>query len=220
MAAEIVTETGADSLTMEGVATRAGVSKALGYRYFTNRHDLLLALFDREMAVLDERIGAAVDHAGSFEDGLRSIVRAWVDLIHERGVLLGSLQQSTRIEGPVEQRRADRQRRLDAFFADLITGAYDLPLDDAMLVAATLVSGSEGAMRIWLANGWSRDRIAERYVRLSLGAIEALAREPACRPSRPDDPAERNHRARPVVTPGIGDSSPGIRAGDRATMGG
>lgn len=182
MAAEIITEAGADSLTMEGVAARAGVSKALGYRYFDNRDDLLLALFDREMAVLDERIATAVEHAESFEDGLRSIVRAWVDLIHERGALLGSLQQSTRIECPVEQRRVDRQARLDGFFADLMTGAYDLAHDDAMLVAATLVSGSEGAMRIWSAHGWSRDRIADRYVRLSLGAIEALAIGPARSP--------------------------------------
>ena len=60
MAAEIITEHGADSVTMEGVAARAGVSKALGYRYFTNRDDLLMALFDREMAILDHRISTAV----------------------------------------------------------------------------------------------------------------------------------------------------------------
>ena len=44
-----------------------------------------------------------------------------------------------------------------------------------MLVAATLVAGSAGAMRIWMSRGWSRDKIADRYVRLCLGAIRALA---------------------------------------------
>jgi len=179
MAAEIITEQGADSVTMEGVAARAGVSKALGYRYFTNRDDLLMALFDREMAILDRRIGDAVASADNFEDGLRAIVVAWLELIVERGRLLGSLQQSKLIEGPVEQRRMDRQEGIDKFFAHLITSEYDLERDDAMLVAATLVSGSEGAMRIWIDQGWSRSKIADRYVRLSLGAIQALVVQPA-----------------------------------------
>jgi AcrR family transcriptional regulator len=174
MAAEIITEQGADSVTMEGVAARAGVSKALGYRYFTNRDDLLMALFDREMAILDHRISHAVTTADNFEDGLRAIVCAWLDLIVERGRLLGSLQQSKLIEGPVEQRRMDRQAGIDKFFAHLITSEYDIERDDAMLVAATLVSGSEGAMRIWVNQGWSTTKIAERYVRLCLGAIQAL----------------------------------------------
>ena len=136
---------------MEGVAARAGVSKALGYRYFTNRDDLLLALFDREMAILDQRISDAVATAQDFESGLRGIVLAWVDLIVDRGRLLGSLQQSKLIEGPVEQRRSGRQDRLDSFFARLITDSYDVDPEDALLVAATLVSGSEGAMRVWIS---------------------------------------------------------------------
>jgi AcrR family transcriptional regulator len=174
MAAELITEQGADSVTMEGVAARAGVSKALGYRYFTNRDDLLLALFDREMAILDQRISDAVATAQDFESGLRGIVLAWVDLIVDRGRLLGSLQQSKLIEGPVEQRRSGRQDRLDSFFARLITDSYDVDPEDALLVAATLVSGSEGAMRVWISRGWTADEAADRYVRLCLGAISAL----------------------------------------------
>jgi AcrR family transcriptional regulator len=183
MAAEIITGQGADSVTMEGVAARAGVSKALGYRYFTNRDDLLMALFDREMAILDHRISTAVAEAAGFEEGLRAIVGAWVDLIIERGRLLGSLQQSKIIEGPVEQRRMDRQDGIDKFFAHLITSEYDIDRDDAILVAATLVSGSEGAMRVWLTRGWSRTEIADRYVRLSLGAIQALALDTSAAPA-------------------------------------
>lgn len=175
MAAEIITEQGADSVTMEGVAARAGVSKALGYRYFTNRDDLLMALFDREMAILDQRISDAVVTADDFEDGLRAIVCAWVDLIVERGGLLGSLQQSKLIEGPVEQRRISRQDGIDKFFAHLIINEFDVEPDDAVLVAATLVAGSAGAMRIWHSRGWSRDKIADRYLRLCLGAIRAFA---------------------------------------------
>ena len=50
----------------------------------------------------------------------------------------------------------------------------DKPDYDALLVAGTLVSGSEGAMRVWLSRGWTPDEAADRYVRLCLGAIRAL----------------------------------------------
>ena len=36
VAAQLVVEQGADTVTMEAVAARAGVSKALSYRYFSN----------------------------------------------------------------------------------------------------------------------------------------------------------------------------------------
>src|SRR3954454_6159773 len=108
-AARLITERGAESVTMKGVAAEAGVSKALGYRYFANRDDLLLALFDREVRVLDERTIAAVMSADRFEGRLRAVVDVWQDLIVERGNLMGSIQRSKLIEGPIEQRRLSRQ---------------------------------------------------------------------------------------------------------------
>ena len=71
VAAQIVVEQGADTVTMEAVAARAGVSKALSYRYFSNAGSLLLELFEREVVALDRQIRAAVDEADTFEDKIR-----------------------------------------------------------------------------------------------------------------------------------------------------
>ena len=151
--------------------------------------------------------------------------RLRLDRRHRRaGRLLGSLQQSKLIEGPVEQRRIERQdghRQVlrpphhQASTTSIATTPCSSP--------ATLVAGSEGAMRIWLGRGWSRDKIADRYVRLCLGAIRcdlALdASSPAPRwtpgrrrgpatatcsaversPSRPPDRAAPGHRSRRVL---------------------
>lgn len=174
-AASMITELGAESVTMEGVAARAGVSKALGYRYFTNRDDLLLEVFDREVHLLDERITAAVESAAGLEDRLRAIIGVWLDLIIERGALLGSLQRSKLIEGPVEQRRLERQADIDEFFAQLFLAEYDMRHDDALLAAGVLLSGAEGALRLWIARRWSRAYLSEHLLRLSIGAVEALA---------------------------------------------
>jgi len=175
-AAEMITDLGAESVTMESVAARAGVSKALGYRYFTNRDDLLLEVFDREVRVLDERIAAAVASSSRLEDRLRAIIDVWLDLIVERGALLGSLQRSKLIEGPVERRRLERQAVIDEYFAQLFLAEYDISHDDALLAAGVLLSGAEGALRLWIARRWSRRYLSEHLLRLSIGAVEALAR--------------------------------------------
>jgi len=178
-AVEIIVDQGADAVTMEGIAARAGVSKALGYRFFTNRDQVLVEVFDREMAVLDARMIQAAAIDDDLETKIRGVVQVWVAIVAERGELLGMLQQSKLIEGPVEARRRQRQKRVDQFFADLIGTDYDLAPEDARLVAAVLVDGTQGAIRSWFINGWSQEQITERYVRLSLGAIEALARDRA-----------------------------------------
>ena len=177
-AAEIITTRGADAVTMEGVAAQAGVSKALGYRYFTNSDDLLLALFDREVAVLDRRITEAVSSADTFEARLRAVVDVWQDLIVERGKLIGSLQRSKLIEGPIEQRRLARQHDIDEFFAGLILDEFDMSHDDALFAAGAMLASTEGALRLWSGKGWSREAVSERFIRFSLGAIHALATEP------------------------------------------
>lgn len=174
-AADIIATRGADAVTMEGVAAQAGVSKALGYRYFANSDDLLLALFDREVEVLDRRTVSAVASADTFEAQLRAVVEVWQDLIVERGRLIGSLQRSKLIEGPIEQRRLARQHDIDQFFASLILDEYEMSADDALFAAGAMLASTEGALRLWHAQGWTRDEVSERFVRFSIGAIEALA---------------------------------------------
>jgi len=174
-AAEIIKTRGADAVTMEGVAAQAGVSKALGYRYFANSDALLLALFDREVEVLDHRTVHAVASAERFEDRLRAVVEVWLDLIVERGRLMGSLQRSKLIEGPIEQRRLSRQHDIDAFFASLILDQYEMSDDDALFAAGAMLASTEGALRLWLAQGWTRDEVCDRFMRFTIGAIEALA---------------------------------------------
>src|SRR5262245_40310193 len=88
VAAEMVLEGGFDALPMEGVAARAGVSKALPYQHFQNSDELLNALCEREERVVDERVGAAFEAGESLEQRILSSVRAYFDVIEERGVIL------------------------------------------------------------------------------------------------------------------------------------
>lgn len=66
------------SLTTNAVAETAGVSIGTLYQYFNNKEAILDALADREMAILSERVLAALKAPGAVSpaDRLRQIIRA------------------------------------------------------------------------------------------------------------------------------------------------
>src|SRR5690242_13169769 len=90
-AARIVEAHGVAMVTMEAVAAAVGVNKALLYRQFDNRGELLLELFDRETAELDNRALAATANIAGFEPKVRAWARAWFDHLAERAAVFGQL---------------------------------------------------------------------------------------------------------------------------------
>ena len=56
MAGELVASADADSVTMEAVAERAGVSRPLVYKHFANRAELLASLYQRESILLHQEL--------------------------------------------------------------------------------------------------------------------------------------------------------------------
>lgn len=97
---------------MEGLAAEAGVSKALPCTFFVNRDEVLVALYDRELAVLEARIKAAVAGVEGFVPRLTATVESWLDGVVSAGVLLGVLYTHPGLAGPVEERREESSRYL------------------------------------------------------------------------------------------------------------
>src|SRR2546423_13055124 len=93
VAADLIVREGIDAVTMEGVAAAAGVSKGLGYAYFSNRNELLLTLLERELKELDRRVLVGVHAADSLEGRIRGALAAWFETVRQRGRLLGTLLQ-------------------------------------------------------------------------------------------------------------------------------
>jgi AcrR family transcriptional regulator len=175
VAAELIVEQGIDAVTMEGVAARAGVSKGLGYAYFDNKEELLVALFEREMAELDRRIAEAVASAEDFEQRIRAMIVVLFEVTTERGVLMGTLQQAKLGDGPLEERRQQRQLVVENFFADMVVEHFGLSRRQAVTASAILLGGVAGALSVWLTRRASRREITEVYVRIVMGALGALA---------------------------------------------
>ena len=172
--AELIAEIGIDGITMEGVAARAGVSKGLGYAYFDNRGDLVAALFARELGELDRRVGEAVAAEPTFEGKVRATLEVWFDTVAERGPLIATLLQPT-LDGPVERRRRGRLRSVRDFWAGLAEHDLGIPHRQATVAAAILLTGSTGALELWIAGEAPRQEVVDTFVTMSVAALVALA---------------------------------------------
>jgi hypothetical protein len=79
----------------------------------------------------------------------------------------------------VEKWDSRDKRRLDLFrqfYADRIREAYDIPPQDALTAATILLGGTLGLADTWFRKGWPRRPMIDTFVRVSMSAIEGLAR--------------------------------------------
>ncbi len=144
IAADLVTRSGTAAITMERVAERAGVSKALPYQHFTNAEHLLLALHTRELTYLGTRIVQAVNAAHSDpETKLRAAIGVYFDVVAQRGVLLGILGRETRTDPGASS--------IDGtgFVADLLAETHGITGKRARILAEMILGALLGAVTAW-----------------------------------------------------------------------
>ncbi len=170
----LVLERGAEAVTMEAVAASAGVSKGLGYAYFSNRNELLLSLLNRELGELQRRSDAAVRAADGFEGRIRGSIRAWFDVMTDRGALIGTLMQAHSIQGPLAERRKHYNTELQEFYGALAEKEFGIPRPKAVVAAGILLAGMTGMVDRWRA-GDPRPLLEETYVEVVIGALRAMA---------------------------------------------
>lgn len=90
-AASAAAEVGFDAITMEQVARRARLSRALLYVYFEDKHALHLALCERAMELLLERFSAATSEVPTGLARLEAMGSAYVRFARELPVYFQAL---------------------------------------------------------------------------------------------------------------------------------
>lgn len=177
VAAELITEKGVDAVTMESVAAAAGVSKGLGYAYFTNRNDLLLAVLEGELDAFNAAVASAVRAADeSFEGRVRAAVHAWFDALVDRGALLSTLLQASQVRQPLRERRNATYRRIEEYWGRLAATEFDVPEHKAIAAAAILIAGMQGLLDRWVLARDNRDELEDTFVEFAIGGLRSLAR--------------------------------------------
>ena len=159
-------EGGPEAVTMEGVAARAGVSKALGYRYFDNADDLLLAVHHREMAVLEQRVTAALVGATGFEERVRASLTAWFDVLAERGTVLATITQARQVQGRIEARSRRAHEIVSEFYGRMAVESFGLSPRLATTAASVLIAGLDGLLDCWTTRRMPRRELVDTYTAL------------------------------------------------------
>ena len=174
VAAQLILDKGIEAVTMEGVATAAGVSKGLGYAYFANSGTLLRALLGREVRKLNERITAAFATEHDFESRLRAVIHAWFDHIEEQGVLMGRLLQASRNDGPHVEARNAYNRFNEQWWADLAERELGVPNGRGRIATAIILTGLEGVVQRGTQCGDTREELEEVFMRVAMGGLQNL----------------------------------------------
>lgn len=172
-AADIVVEQGLGALTMEGIAARSGVNKAIPYRHFENAHAVLVELYTTRVRVLGARVLAAIQAAGTLEERVDAMITAYFDVVRVNGVLLELLRSGTSVT-----RDAEPELRGEAFTNTLLVEYFGVSRSAAPATGEVIQSILAGAARSWAARHASRaviQRLAAGACRGVLAAAGAAA---------------------------------------------
>jgi len=174
-AAEILNDKGIQGLTMEGLSVRVGVSKPVLYRFFANRDEVLVALYDRESEIFNSRLTKAISGQHTLEKRMRAACRVWIDPTSRHRNALFVLDQPGIGPPELEKRRMARLDRFQLLWADAIRADYDIDTKLARTVATILLGGALSAADTRARLGWSSEEVIETFLTVALAGIERVA---------------------------------------------
>ena len=169
-ARQIVLDQGLSTLTMERLASEAGVSNPLIYKYFDTRLQLLQELLIREYKAFQQSFTESEPHVGSYRD----VLRGYVDINFRQfaggdvlGILLG--------QADVSQVLKDRERARHAPFlinelAHEFNIAKSLAEKILVLSSGASLAAAEHCSRV----GGDREAQIDQTVAFIFGGIEQI----------------------------------------------
>lgn len=176
IALDMLRETGMEAVTIGSVAELAGVTRTLVYKHFTNRQDLIKAVYQREAAKLHDAIEHKVIVAEGFEARLRAFVDAVLGAVDTHGWLFSPAEPQTH-EAGFRAEQAGRDRRTVRAFARLACAEFGLSLREATSAMGILLSGLT-SLRLQahvLPSESDRQALGALYIDLVLAALQGLA---------------------------------------------
>lgn len=176
-ARELLDARGIDAVTMETVAARADVSRALVYKHFANRGDLLSTVYRDEAARLDRTMADAVGAENDLEGALRALVTAVFGSLATHRSMFVALARAGARDDELRQDQRSRDQRTVRFFADLAVRQFALDEADARSAVAIVLSGIESVrlQALRRTSAAQRRQLEDRFVALAIGGLERLA---------------------------------------------
>lgn len=168
----IAMEASLDAITMEGVAARAGVNKALVYRHLPDADAVRTALLERETAAIAAAIAARLKTAKGLEQRLTAILDVWLNAVEESRGYLRALLWS-RAEGVGKHKRSGRGA-LAGLIAGEISAATTLSPESSNFAASLLIAATNGLTEEMLASPAKLKAAKTMFLAAGMGMIGGL----------------------------------------------
>ena len=172
-ARDLIQDQGFSGFTMEALATEAGVSNPLVYKYFDTRLELLQELWTREYERYNRNVREQLTKAENFED----IVRLFVNLnftelsLGEITHILGSQPELREV---TKAKQKSNQRGTGLFLVNTAEEMYHLTPSQATHLVVLASGASIEAARHYARYGGSRKKMVEDTVNFILNGAEAF----------------------------------------------
>jgi AcrR family transcriptional regulator len=177
VALALVTEGGNGAVSMGTVAERAAVTRALVYKHFANREDMLAALYRREASALDRAIRRTVTAApDGLEPKLRAFVHAVLEAVGTHRQVFDPLR-SFRQDPTYRREQRSWDRRTVRFFAELASTELGVGEDVAAPAVGILLAGVDSLIVQARANRnpGHRQVLEDLFVEMAMTALAGLA---------------------------------------------
>jgi AcrR family transcriptional regulator len=162
---------------MESVAAASGVSRALVYKHFANRHDVLTALFERESHHLHRQLTQAVVAAEGLEAKFRALVEGALAAQSSRGATFAALMHHG--GRPADQRAVQRRRdgATVRYFAGLAVTELGLDMEQAITATGLALGAIALVLQQWRHRPTPAHatELADAYVAFAMGGLRTLA---------------------------------------------
>ncbi|MBO3083711.1 TetR/AcrR family transcriptional regulator [Cellulomonas sp. zg-ZUI188] len=186
IAQELFSSEGFHHVSMDDIADRAEVSKPVLYRHFPSKLDLYLAVVDQNGADLLVAVETAVSaieqgpvRRGDGRDVISAIVEAYVMFVEGAGESSALLFESdvthdADVRARVERASSEAARRI----AVVLSQVTALPLEEASILAVSLISMAQGAAtyRLRQPTEVSAERTVHLVTQVAWGGVSALIR--------------------------------------------
>ncbi len=169
----MIYEGGLEALTMEGLAAKSGVNKALPYHYFGTRDGVLIGLAERSYGILLGAFEEAESRASGLEAKLKALINTWIDNTQPWKVI--------RALETVRERFPELNRSLLVYevkVASLISGVFasekGMKPDMALMMSAQFVGSAQGLAWAWPTSGWSRKRLVDVWLKMNMAGLRSM----------------------------------------------
>lgn len=181
VAADVLTRHGVEAVQISEVASRAGVTRPIVYRYFPTREALVLAVLEDTGEAIDAAYRRAL--VSSMGQGMDVISRAFVEasceVIEEKGAGPWRLLESRGVGRAIGRAGLDLHDRLFTPWLSKLAELSGRSEQELAMVLAGVVAMGRSALDHWIDGVVSRQVAVDHAARGVRALLEEFARAPS-----------------------------------------